>query len=1391
MGGKSSTSTQQVSIPPEVLARYSAANDAASTAASQPFQQYSTDPAAFVAQTNATQNAGIAGANTAAGQAQPYFQTAQDQLGHAQTEGQGYIDAATGQLVGAQQSAQPYLGAAEGNITGAQNVGNGLAGASLNTLSGAQNVGSGLAGASLGTLSDAQNVGSGLAGASLGSLQAANDTAAPLNSAAESAYTGAYANAQPYNAASGSLIAGGLGAASPLNQTAGAGYSSALASSQPYNAAATGLAAASAGAVDPSQVNSQAINQYLSPYLQNVLGGTAAQLNQDNQKAMSGQTGSAISQGAFGGDRAGVAAANLAGQQKLANAQIYSGILNSGYNNALGAAQQQQGVSLGAAQANRAALAGASSQLAAIGNQNYTQGTGTAAQQAALGQQEYGQGLGAASAVQGLGNQVFGQGNTTGASQAALGNQVFGQGLATSQQQAALGQQQFGQGLAAAQQQAATGQQLFGQGLSASQQQGNIGQQQFGQGITAAQAQAALGNQDYTMGANTSAQLAGLGNQNYTMGANTSAATAGLGVGAQSAAEQGAQGQLSAGQVAQQTAQGGNTALYNQFLQQQSYPFQTAQFLANVAEGTGSLSGSTTTTTQPGGFFSDERLKEDIQKIGETFDKQPIYSYRYKGDHRTQIGLIAQEVEKKHPDAVGSEAGYRTVDYKKATDDAADRGKFAGGGAPMLPGLSGEDMATLLAAQQQMYSPFAQQGGLYGGQTGGMPRGGSSYVPQGNLPVSHLTVAGGLPGQKSGLAAASDASNIAVKAAPYAQKGLGWLKGKFADNDDAANDDDGEARGGLIRAKRYASGGMPYDEQTGLEIPDETPSAKLATPGDLPGQKSGMSDVKDGAATALDIAKIAAMFMNRGGRAGFADGGLADDNVVDFASPDSVGGGDQNGVKISLADMLAKASPAWKAAVARDSAPPAVHHIRSGLAAASANPGSPMDVQTAPPPADIGTLAPTPSANADPQPGPDAVTPYNPSMGDRIGSGAHSLMDSLASGPVGDYASGLKHGSVQNWAPLLAAIGAAGTAQTVHPGVALAAGLGAGAQSYMGTKKALADVAQTQSQTGQTQAHTTTAQQGNAINYYKLAQAGIIKADPSGPIVDPATGTHYVSTQAPTPGIAGAPQPAAPQFRYLGPAGQAALPQSSHQYVTDSPALGITPNQGNIDTSNHIIHDAYPAASDAQSALSLLNEQAGAILSTAKGGVLSQGALAPVFQPYVEKWNSLVGDAGHPELQISGLGDAQIAHKLQVGQAVAQTSSSGQHAYQALNDVAAATANNALDPHAAAVLMAQNAVQATKTIDQRNALEEAKKYAPNGNYEAQDILTAFDHDNPPTVYNAMRDRVAGIYESPAYAKVHAALANPGSDRYKDQVKVLDDYGAQHGIPHFSRVFTGG
>jgi len=539
------------------------------------------------------------------------------------------------------------------------------------------------------------------------------------------------------------------------------------------NSAALGLAGQSAEQVNAQQIGANQINQFMSPYLQDVVGSEANVLNQQNQQQQAGQLGNAINSGAFGGDRTGIAAANLEQQQNLANSQIYSGLLNQGFNTALGAAQQQQGVNLQAGQANRAAL-------------------------------------------------------------------------------------------------------------------GAAGQ-----------------------------EMAGIGQTQYGEGANTASALAGLGTGAQAAGLQGAQAQMGAGTLEQQTQQAQDTAQYNQFLQQQSYPFQVDQFLANIAEGTGALSGSTTTTQQPGGFFSDERLKHDKRAVGKTFDGQTIYSYKMHGDPRTHMGLMAQEVEKKHPEAVGLAAGYKTVDYGKATGKAANQGHFRDGGVvPMRAARAaggGTDLDAILAAQQQMYS------GLGGGgprATTGAPHGGMARVPSATMPVGNLiTAQGGLRAQPTG------AQNVAAMGQFYKDIGspkysgsLPWgstttttTPGGLAPNampdnpqgisqysllpnaQSSNNVDQNQAdtpiqglaptdqkRGGRIH--RALGGDMPYSEASGLDIPDENPHNQLSKPAALPPpsptgfqQLMSMGSGMGGAGGMMG--QMGGMFGGSGGSSGLFDGG--------------------------------------------------------------------------------------------------------------------------------------------------------------------------------------------------------------------------------------------------------------------------------------------------------------------------------------------------------------------------------------------------------------------------------------------------------------------------------------------------------------------------------------
>ena len=64
--------------------------------------------------------------------------------------------------------------------------------------------------------------------------------------------------------------------------------------------------------------------------------------------------------------------------------------------------------------------------------------------------------------------------------------------------------------------------------------------------------------------------------------------------------------------------------------------------------------------------FSDRRLKEDIKPIGKLDNGLQLYSYKYIGQERTHVGVMADEVQKVIPDAVHeNEAGFLMVDYEK------------------------------------------------------------------------------------------------------------------------------------------------------------------------------------------------------------------------------------------------------------------------------------------------------------------------------------------------------------------------------------------------------------------------------------------------------------------------------------------------------------------------------------------------------------------------------------------------------------------------------------------------------------------------------------------------------------------------------------------------------
>lgn len=196
------------------------------------------------------------------------------------------------------------------------------------------------------------------------------------------------------------------------------------------------------------------------------------------------------------------------------------------------------------------------------------------------------------------------------------------------------------------------------------------------------------------------------------------------------------------------TGFGQGSTLWGQSYQNTLQPYQIAQMGAQTLGGlagasgnktTGTSSGTSTQTAMPSLFsigsniaglglsaWSDERLKENIVPVGETYDGQQIYKYNFKGSPKTEIGLIAQEVEEHVPDAVGSVSGLKTVNYDRATEES-ERGKADGGS--VMPAYRGatppphEKLATAFHAITGMIqkarggsvmAPFADGGAAIG-----------------------------------------------------------------------------------------------------------------------------------------------------------------------------------------------------------------------------------------------------------------------------------------------------------------------------------------------------------------------------------------------------------------------------------------------------------------------------------------------------------------------------------------------------------------------------------------------------------------------------------------------------------------------------------------------------
>ncbi len=168
----------------------------------------------------------------------------------------------------------------------------------------------------------------------------------------------------------------------------------------------------------------------------------------------------------------------------------------------------------------------------------------------------------------------------------------------------------------------------------------------------------------------------------------TSAVNAGTAANSGAVSQQGGLYDIATGGIAGQNAaaQAADTNAQQAFTANTNDPFAALRNYygivgANNWGGSTTGSGTSTTTSTPsiwstvGGLMtaggslmmSDEREKRDILPVGKLNDGQKIYRYRYKDSPTWYVGLLAQEVEKIHPEAVREIFGVKHVNYDLAT----------------------------------------------------------------------------------------------------------------------------------------------------------------------------------------------------------------------------------------------------------------------------------------------------------------------------------------------------------------------------------------------------------------------------------------------------------------------------------------------------------------------------------------------------------------------------------------------------------------------------------------------------------------------------------------------------------------------------------------------------
>lgn len=152
-------------------------------------------------------------------------------------------------------------------------------------------------------------------------------------------------------------------------------------------------------------------------------------------------------------------------------------------------------------------------------------------------------------------------------------------------------------------------------------------------------------------------QIAGMG-QNAGAQAGTFGAQAAEGI---------AGSQLAAGQAQASGTVGGANAVLGGL----QSGLSNALLAYNLYNNGPSNTGNPGSVSNAALALSDVRAKTDIHRVGRTDEGDNIYTFKYRGLPQTHMGVMAQEVERTHPEAVRTIGGLKHVDYSKLSPLAA------------------------------------------------------------------------------------------------------------------------------------------------------------------------------------------------------------------------------------------------------------------------------------------------------------------------------------------------------------------------------------------------------------------------------------------------------------------------------------------------------------------------------------------------------------------------------------------------------------------------------------------------------------------------------------------------------------------------------------------------